>query len=182
MASGNTGVIWKPQSTYLIIEEIAAKPVQVIGIPLTPVSLDHDQLVRRVYQLANEETVHFLGEPLGKQPGLKEWCVEWLLEGEQITSVETGKKNWLVTYFGYYNIITLPGGKTRLSLGGRPGVGSDPLTKVQLYENNKASFSSVGLGNPTAIAFYEKSSSSLKIVNPNNKRAILDEMNRLVGT
>ncbi|MEO1497700.1 MAG: hypothetical protein AAFV43_11180 [Planctomycetota bacterium] len=165
-----------PQPNYVIVEEIHSKS----GLPAVGNTIGPGlwQVVRRVMQVCDEQDVFYEGNRVaGGVPSSWQYLKELVLPGQQITQRPNGKRNMILAYAGFSNIVQplpklgdlLPDSWTRQYDTGTPRFspfvyGSDPIPQVRLYGNPRAQFVMPG-GKPpaTAVGIYRGASNQLEL-------------------
>ena len=165
----------KPLANYVIIEEIHSK----VGMPRvgkTPIGPSLWQVMRRVLQVCDVQSLFFNGKRIKGVPSTWQYIQEFLRPGKQITQRSTGKRSMILAYAGFSNIVqplpkignVLPKSWTaKYNLGQSKSwfiYGKDPIPKIRLYGNVKAEFIMPG-GKPpaTAVGIYKGGTKKLVI-------------------
>ena len=165
----------KPQPNYVIIEEIHSKA----GLPSLGNTIGPGlwQVMRRVLQVCDVQDLFFDGKRIKGMPSTWQYIQEFVRPGKQITQRPTGKREMILTYAGFSNILQplpkignlLPKSWTKQYNLGKPSLspfvyGRDPIPKVRLYGNAKAQFIMPG-GKPpaTAVGIYKGATNKLEI-------------------
>lgn len=163
--------VWEGTPFFLIKETISSNPLPLPGIDKVPgLAPGLNKLQRMVWTRHAQADVHFKGKPLGRQVGLYEYALEQILPGRQITTKRTGKTTFVVSYYGYLNIITAPYKLDKqLEMFWINLYGDDPIKNVRLYGDPNFDFvAHGGKGDPSAIAQYDGRSKKLTAIDPRN--------------
>lgn len=154
-----------PQPTYVIIEQV--HPPSNIPI-FKNQGPGVYQLYRRVLQVCDVQDVFFDGNAISGTPSTWQYIQEFLRQGEQITSRPNGRKQLLLAYAGFKNIVkalpkidnVIPNTLSKDYDWGTPPtpfvLGQDPIPSVGLFGNASAQFVTFG-GKPpaTAVGIYK---------------------------
>jgi hypothetical protein len=171
-----------PQPTYLIIEEIHLKTgMPAMGNTIGPTMY---QVLRRVLQVCDLQDFHFEGKRLDGNPSKWQYIREFLTPGKQITLHPTGKKELMVAYTGYRNILTplpkigglLPELLTK-TYNFKPSLtpfiyGEDPIPRIQLYGNPSVTFEMPGGAPPATVIGVYTAGGNLEFPSPVEKERI----------